>query len=78
VYVYVCVCVSADVGVGLARWANSALVVGIQAEDWAPWVREHGPLAGVRLQEAIEQRAWAMGGGGLVAPVQVRALPCVV
>mmetsp|Transcript_16812 Transcript_16812/g.46986 ORF Transcript_16812/g.46986 Transcript_16812/m.46986 type:complete len:638 (-) Transcript_16812:1282-3195(-) len=54
-----------------SRWANSALVVGIIPEDWAPWEPEWGALAGVKLQESIESRAAKMGGGDLVAPVQV-------
>eukprot|EP00873_Tetraselmis_striata_P000080 jgi/Tetstr1/420344/TSEL_011464.t1 len=53
-----------------SKWANSALVVGVLPEDWAPWEPEFGSLAGVHLQETIEQRAAVMGGGNLVAPVQ--------
>jgi len=48
-----------------SRWANSALVVGIIPEDWAPWEPEWGALAGVKLQESIESRAAKMGGGTL-------------
>eukprot|EP00951_Prasinocladus_malaysianus_P029764 scaffold276552_cov43-Prasinocladus_malaysianus.AAC.1 len=48
-----------------ARWANSALVVGVIPEDWQPWHDEWGPLAGMKLQQAVEVRAAKMGGGGL-------------
>lgn len=53
-----------------SKWANSALVVGIVPRDWAAYEAEHGVLAGVALQEAIERKAAAMGGMGLRAPVQ--------
>lgn len=56
--------------ISLRRWANSALVVGILPEDWAPWEAELGALAGIGLQESVERRAAKMGGGNLVAPVQ--------
>jgi len=51
-------------------WSNSALVVGVLERDWEPFAAEHGVLAGVALQEWVERRASAMGGGGLRAPVQ--------
>lgn len=31
-------------------WANSALVVSLQPDDWAHLVPEHGALAGMALQ----------------------------
>ena len=36
-------------------WANSALVVGVLPGDWAHLEEEHGPLAGVALQQQIER-----------------------
>lgn len=51
-------------------WANSAVVVGVLPADWREFKDEHGPLAGVRLQEETERRAARMGGGGMKAPVQ--------
>lgn len=36
-------------------WANSALVVGAQPGDWAHLEEEHGPLAGVALQQQTER-----------------------
>lgn len=37
-----------------SRWANSALVVGVVPEDWAPYEGQHGVLAGLRLQVRVE------------------------
>jgi hypothetical protein len=51
-------------------WANSALVVTVQPGDWAHLSHDHGPLAGVELQRAVERAGAAMGGGRFVAPVQ--------
>ena len=53
------------------RYANSGLVVDVGEAVLA----ERGydpadPLAGVALQRAFEQRAYAAGGGGFVAPAQ--------
>lgn len=49
-----------------AMWANSALIVQVGPEDYGA----DDPLAGVRFQEAIEARAWAMAGGRYLAPMQ--------
>jgi uncharacterized FAD-dependent dehydrogenase len=40
-----------------SRWANSALVAEVGPQDWAPFVDEHGELAGVELQRAVERSA---------------------
>ena len=45
--------------------ANAGLVVGITQADYPG-----GPLAGIAFQRALEQRAFAAGGGGFAAPVQ--------
>ena len=39
-----------------SRWANSGMVVEVGPADWAG---ESGPLAAMRLQQAIERRAFA-------------------
>jgi len=46
--------------------ANSALVVTVTPADW-----EHTTLGGIKLQEDLEQRAFALGGGSYRAPAQL-------
>jgi uncharacterized FAD-dependent dehydrogenase len=46
------------------RFANSAVVVPVTYEDYGG----DDALAGVRLQERLEQQAFSMGGGAFVAP----------
>jgi uncharacterized FAD-dependent dehydrogenase len=50
------------------RNANSAIVVGITPEDYAPY--GDGPLAGIALQRHWESRAFELGGGNYDAPGQ--------
>ena len=53
------------------RNANSGLVVPVLDEDLAPYQRFPGdPLAGVAFQRALEEQAFALGGGDYSAPVQ--------
>jgi hypothetical protein len=49
--------------------ANSGIVVNIEAADVAAY-QQFGPLAGLHFQQVIEQKAFAAGGGALVAPAQ--------
>ncbi|CAI7793360.1 unnamed protein product, partial [Closterium sp. NIES-54] len=53
-------------------WANAALVSSVSASagDFDEFTREHGALAGMEYQRAIERQAAVMGGGDFVAPVQ--------
>ncbi len=53
-----------------SRFANSGLVVAIQEEDTRPYA-EFGPLAGLHLQKAVEQSAWAAAGSTQTAPAQL-------
>ena len=46
--------------------ANSAVIVEVGVEDY----NGTDPLAGVRFQDEIEAKAFAVGGGGFVAPAQ--------
>ncbi len=46
--------------------ANSALLVNVGPEDFGG----EGPLAGVEFQRRLEERAFALGGGGFRAPAQ--------
>ncbi|MGE5390929.1 MAG: NAD(P)/FAD-dependent oxidoreductase [Deltaproteobacteria bacterium] len=46
--------------------ANSALVVTVDPADW-----NHTTLGGIDLQEKLEQKAFAMGGGDYKAPAQL-------
>lgn len=54
-----------------SKWANAAIVMTISSSDLEPLVSEHGPLAGVAFQSMLEREAAAMGGGNMVAPVQI-------
>jgi uncharacterized FAD-dependent dehydrogenase len=52
------------------RNANSAIVVGIEPADYAPYLAGGGPLAGIALQRFWEARAFELGGGNYDAPGQ--------
>lgn len=52
------------------RWANSAVVTVVGKEELEQ-MRCRGLFAGMEFQEALEERAWREGGGGLYAPAQV-------
>ena len=58
-------------------FANSGLVVTVDDQMVAQWAQQQGiegpstnPLAGIAFQDAIEQSAYTLGGGGYVAPAQ--------
>ncbi len=61
-------------GMSLARrdspFANSGIVVTVEPEDTMPYLREHGVLAGMAFQKALEKIGKQMGGGGQIAPAQ--------
>jgi uncharacterized FAD-dependent dehydrogenase len=50
-------------------YANSGIVVNIEEKDIQAY-KKQGPLAGLFYQQAVEQKAFAAGGGKLVAPTQ--------
>ncbi|WP_121354478.1 NAD(P)/FAD-dependent oxidoreductase [Flavisolibacter nicotianae] len=50
-------------------FANSGIVVTVDETNIAAY-QKHGPLAGMYFQQSIEQKAFAAGGGKLVAPAQ--------
>jgi uncharacterized protein len=50
-------------------YANSGIVVEVKPEDLKPY-REHGPLAGLALQQFMEHAAWEAGGKTQTAPAQ--------
>jgi len=50
-------------------FANSGLVVSVDEKDYASY-SQAGPLAALRFQQEIEQKAFAAGGGKLKAPAQ--------
>jgi uncharacterized FAD-dependent dehydrogenase len=50
-------------------FANSGIVVNVEEKDIAPY-KKWGPLAGLRFQQAVEEKAFTVGGGKLVAPAQ--------
>ncbi|RYZ21136.1 MAG: FAD-binding protein, partial [Sphingobacteriales bacterium] len=49
-------------------YANSGMVVSVDAPDYAK--EGNDPLAALRFQSKVEQRAFEAGGGNLVAPAQ--------
>lgn len=53
-------------------YANSALVVTVNPDDPILdfYKKEHGVLAGIAFQRAMERKASQMGGGNLCVPVQ--------
>ncbi|MBK1817605.1 FAD-dependent oxidoreductase [Luteolibacter yonseiensis] len=61
-------------GMSLSRrdspFANSGMVATVEPEDVQPLVKEHGILAGLAFQKALERTAKKAGGGGQVAPGQ--------
>ena len=54
-----------------SRFANSGIVVAIELEDMD--LKTHGVLAGLRMQQALEQKACEMAGGTQKAPAQLLA-----
>jgi uncharacterized protein len=50
-------------------FANSGIVVTIEPEDYKKFAA-HGPLAGLRYQQALERMAWETGGKTQTAPAQ--------
>jgi len=49
--------------------SNSGIVVELKVEDFKDY-KEHGPLAGMYFQAAIEQKAWEIGGKTQKVPAQ--------
>ena len=50
-------------------YANSGTVVAVDERDFAKY-KFTGPLAALEYQQMVEQKAFAAGGGNLVAPAQ--------
>ena len=50
-------------------YANSGIVVTVEEKDMQPFAGQ-GPLMGLAFQQAVEQKAFAAGGGRFVAPAQ--------
>jgi uncharacterized FAD-dependent dehydrogenase len=50
-------------------FANSGIVVEIKPEDLLAF-KAFGPLAGMKFQQAVEQKACLVGGGKQMAPAQ--------
>lgn len=51
------------------KFANSGWVTEIDEDAWKEF-KEFGPLAGLKFQEYIEQKAFKMGGGEFKVPAQ--------
>ncbi|WP_266205557.1 NAD(P)/FAD-dependent oxidoreductase [Pontibacter kalidii] len=52
-----------------SKFSNSGIVVAIELEDME--LEKYGPLAGLRMQQALEQKACDMAGGTQAAPAQL-------
>ncbi|WP_161887737.1 NAD(P)/FAD-dependent oxidoreductase [Pontibacter russatus] len=52
-----------------SRFSNSGIVVAVELEDMD--LKNHGPLAGLRMQQDLERKACAMAGGTQAAPAQL-------
>ena len=52
-----------------SKFANSGLVVSVEEADLVPF-KKYGALAGLALQQQIEQKACAIAGGRQAAPAQ--------
>jgi uncharacterized FAD-dependent dehydrogenase len=50
-------------------FANSGMVVSIDESDYTSY-SSHGPLASLRYQQSVEQKAFELGGKNLQAPAQ--------
>jgi len=50
-------------------YANSGMVVSVGGDDFLPF-RQHGPLAAMEYQSAVEQACYRAAGGELKAPAQ--------
>ncbi|MEH0158388.1 NAD(P)/FAD-dependent oxidoreductase [Limibacter armeniacum] len=53
-----------------SKFANSGIVVAVDEDDFKPFYKEHGVLAGMAFQQAIEQQACVVAGGTQQAPAQ--------
>jgi uncharacterized FAD-dependent dehydrogenase len=53
-----------------SRWANSGIVTTVTRQDLAPYLEQHGALAGLALQSDIERAAFALSGSQK-APAQL-------
>jgi uncharacterized FAD-dependent dehydrogenase len=51
------------------KFANSGMVVAVDESDWQQYAAT-GPLAGLYLQQALEQTAFRVAGGTQAAPAQ--------
>lgn len=51
------------------KFANSGMVVAVDEQDWRQYDSHHA-LAALKFQQEVEQKAFAHGGGKLVAPAQ--------
>jgi uncharacterized FAD-dependent dehydrogenase len=50
-------------------YANSGIVVSVEEKDLQAY-KKYGPLAGMFFQQEVEQKAFLLGGGNVVAPAQ--------
>lgn len=55
-----------------SKYANSGIVVSVDESDWQEFAKE-GPLAGLRYQQMVEQKAFELAGKTQAAPAQLLA-----
>jgi uncharacterized FAD-dependent dehydrogenase len=53
-----------------SKYANSGIVVSVELTD-IPEFESYGPLAALKFQQSIEQKAAQLTGGGQIAPAQL-------
>lgn len=53
-----------------SRFANSGIVVNVGENEFRPFAKEFGPLAGLEYQKQIEQKAYKMANESQAAPAQ--------
>ena len=53
-----------------SHFANSGIVTEVRLDDVAPYMEEHGVLAGLHYQSLLERSAFEEASGGVSAPAQ--------
>jgi uncharacterized FAD-dependent dehydrogenase len=53
-----------------SKFANSGIVMSVEAESWQAYTAKHGLMAGLALQQKLEQDACQIAGGRQSAPAQ--------
>ncbi|MBC8110573.1 MAG: FAD-dependent oxidoreductase, partial [Verrucomicrobia bacterium] len=54
-----------------SKFANSGIVMSVEAEEWQVYEKKYGVLAGLQLQKYLEQQGCTFAGGKQTAPAQL-------